>query len=299
MNPKLARQLVLDARFDTLDDLLAQAVAVRPRVLYASEPKRKRGRWLDWLLKAPSDGPAVETVPVLDDLALPIGASRFDSVPDVPVGFEWPCHSDGSLLECLAQIDLAEVRQEVGESALPAEGWLLFFAGSGSETPDALEGRVIHIKPQLLTRWVTFAPRNHVRQTCRLEFESIHSLPDAHDYSVSRRIDLADEAGERYVALQEKLTDGARHYLLGYPRAIAGDVRAEAADADSKRGRHAKRARDIGQLGDAYQLLLQLDSDEDGPSWTWGDAGTIYFVIGKEDLARRRFERARVVLQSC
>lgn len=299
MSPKLARQFILDAQFDTLDDLLAPAIAVRPRVLYASEPKRKRGRWLDWLLKAPSDGPAVETVPVLDEHTLPVGASRFDSVPDVPVGFEWPCHSDGSLLECLAQIDLSEIARETGASALPAEGWLLFFAGEGEETLEAIEGHVIHIEPQPLARWSTYAPRKHIRQTCRLEFESIFNLPDAQDYCVSRRIDLSAEAGERYVALQEKLTDGARHYLLGYPRAIQGNVRAEVAEAEAKRSRRAVRPDELGELGEAYQLLLQLDSDDDGPGWMWGDAGSLYFVIHKEDLARRRFDRTRLLMQCC
>ncbi len=299
MNPKLAKQFVVDARFEALEDLLAPAIAVRPRVLYASDPKRKRGRWLDWLLKTPSDGPAVATVPVFDELTLPIGVSRFDPVPDVPIGFEWPCHSDGTLLECLAQIDLAEVHREAGPTRLPSTGWLLFFAGEEAARLGSFEGRVIYVEPQPLTRWATQVPREYSARTCRLEFEPIFSLPDAHDFCVAQRMTFLDDGVESYVELQERLTDGARHYLLGYPRAIQGDVRAEAARGEADAARRRLRGNEDARLGNDFSLLLQLDTDHDGAGWMWGDAGTIYFVLHNADLAAGRFDRTRLIVQCC
>jgi uncharacterized protein YwqG len=46
-----------------------------------------------------------------------------------------------------------------------------------------------------------------------------------------------------------------------------------------------------------WMLLLQLDTDEDGPGWMWGDAGCLYFWLRRQDLAERRFDRVWAVLQ--
>lgn len=48
---------------------------------------------------------------------------------------------------------------------------------------------------------------------------------------------------------------------------------------------------------DHWNLLLQLDSDEAGPGWMWGDVGRLCFWIRDEDLAARRFERVWMQLQ--
>lgn len=310
MSPKLARQLVVDAKFEAIEDLLAPAIAVRPRLLYASEPRRKRGRWLDWLLRTPTDGPVIESVPVLDELTLPIGTSRFDSVPDVPIGFEWPCHSTGALLECVAQIDLSATRAASSATSLalpgttvrpslPEAGWLLFFVGEGDSLVGEFESRVIYVEPQPLTRWSTQVPRSYTRQTCRLDFEPIYSLPDAHDWCVEQRITFVNAHIERYVALQEKLTNSARHYLLGYPRAIQGDVRADAVHGYAEASGTTLNWHQCAEIGNTYALLLQLDSDADGPGWMWGDAGSLYFVLRQDDLIARRFDKTRVVMQCC
>jgi uncharacterized protein YwqG len=298
MSPTLARQLLKDARFEALSDLLAPSIAVRPRVLHAAPPRHKSGRWLDWLLKPSSPGPAIETVPVLDDFSLPIGASRFDSVPDVPIGFEWPCHSTGALMECLAQIDLAQL-PSVGSASLPREGWLLFFVGDGGGLLDELESRVIHFEHQPLVRWATQVPRVLTRQTCRLDFESIHSLPDLNDWCMRQRMKFDESQIDSYIRLQEKLSNGAHHYLLGYPNPIQGDVRAEAVHQQSDASGAGLSWEECAKKGDGYTLLLQLDSDSDGPGWMWGDAGSIYFVIRKDDLEARRFDRVRLVMQCC
>lgn len=295
MNLKLARQLIKTARFDVVEDLLAPAVAIRPRILYASPPSR-RGKWLDWLMRPSQQGPSVETVPVLDELTLPIGASRFDSVPDVPLGFEWPCHSGGGLMECLAQINLQEI-QSRENLPLPREGWLLFFLGSENvlEKPEA---RVVYVAPGPLVRWATAVPREYTRQTCRLDFESVFSLPDSHDWCVEQRVSFVNSQIDSYVKLQEQLTNGARHYLLGYPRAIAGDVRAEAVQAQALASRATLSWRQAAEIANEHCLLLQLDSDTAGPGWMWGDVGSLYFVARKSDIAAGRFDRTRLVVQS-
>ena len=46
-----------------------------------------------------------------------------------------------------------------------------------------------------------------------------------------------------------------------------------------------------------WQLLLQIDSDEERLGWMWGDVGRVYFWIRRQDLASADFEGAWAVLQ--
>ncbi|WP_433089009.1 DUF1963 domain-containing protein [Dactylosporangium sp. CA-052675] len=46
-----------------------------------------------------------------------------------------------------------------------------------------------------------------------------------------------------------------------------------------------------------WRLLWQVDTDEDGLGWMWGDMGMLYFWIRDEDLAAARFDRVWVILQ--
>ncbi len=46
-----------------------------------------------------------------------------------------------------------------------------------------------------------------------------------------------------------------------------------------------------------WVLLLQLDTDEQGPGWIWGDSGSLYFWVRRPDLARLDFSNVWCVLQ--
>lgn len=46
-----------------------------------------------------------------------------------------------------------------------------------------------------------------------------------------------------------------------------------------------------------WQLLFQIDTDEEGPGWMWGDVGMLYFWIPREALRRAAFDRAWMILQ--
>ncbi|MEU8076754.1 DUF1963 domain-containing protein [Catellatospora citrea] len=46
-----------------------------------------------------------------------------------------------------------------------------------------------------------------------------------------------------------------------------------------------------------WRLLWQVDTDERGLGWMWGDMGMLYFWIRSEDLAIGRFDRVWVILQ--
>jgi uncharacterized protein YwqG len=94
-----------------------------------------------------------------------------------------------------------------------------------------------------------------------------------------------------------------RHWLFGWPDEVQDDMAPEcqlvthgiycgSPDAYKK-----PKAKQLIAEADDWVMLLQLDTDWDGPGWCWGDAGRIYFWIRKEDLAQRRFDRTWLILQ--
>jgi uncharacterized protein YwqG len=46
-----------------------------------------------------------------------------------------------------------------------------------------------------------------------------------------------------------------------------------------------------------WRLLLQIDTDDEGPGWMWGDVGRVYFWVKQHDLESLRFDDAWLILQ--
>ena len=124
-----------------------------------------------------------------------------------------------------------------------------------------------------------------------------------YDSSSVERLELSDTEGDAYINLLEALDRNEPiHRLLGYPEPIQGDMQAECqsvangvfvgdgTDVSNARG-EALEKRIM-----AWQLLLQLDSDE-SMGTMWGDAGRIYFWIREQDLKNRDFAKVLLVLQ--
>jgi uncharacterized protein YwqG len=246
--------------------------------------------------------------------ALPLGASRFGGAPDVPSGFAWP-ERDGSPLAFLAQIDLSELQAP----ALPASGWLLFFydaAGQpwGFDPKDAGGARVVHVdaaRGALARR-----PHPEVEDgggpfaCCALRFEPAVDLADPGDDLLEKaRIPIAGAHLDAYAEVAAALSrienpDARYHHLLGNPQLVQGDMRSECQlvtrgiYVGKPEAFQGDRTQELLRAAPAeWRLLLQLDTDEDGPGWTWGDAGRIYFWIRRADLDAGAFERAWLVLQ--
>jgi len=244
---------------------------------------------------------------------LPLGASRFGGSPDVPRGFAWPTHRERPLT-FLAQLDLSEL----GAVALPQTGWLLFFYDV-AEQPMGFDpihqggAKVVYVD----------ASRNDLRRVehpdvthaggpyepCSLGFTPTVDLPDAEDRLLeANHLGLRGEDSERYRVLTDSLhgftANTPYHHLLGHPQLIQGDMRGECqlvtqgiycGDPSGYRGNRAQEL--LAVAASEWQLLLQLDSDEAGPAWLWGDTGRIYFWIRRSDLATRTFDGAWLILQ--
>lgn len=225
-----------------------------------------------------------------------MGASRLAGQPDVPEGFEWPMFGDEPMA-LLAQIDLAAVKAHAPEGALPPSGWLYFFwavegGGWGYEAKDAdgfavrhhagpVEGLVRTEPPAGLPEWPA------AFEACSVGFEPGVSLPDWQDLRDPQELDLKQQLDAWYElsirVLGFEPPGGTVHHLLGHPQLVQGDPRRQAAE---HRG---------GEPGE-WNLLLQLETDEPGPNWMWGDLGTVYVLVRDEDRLAGRFEQAWLVM---
>jgi uncharacterized protein YwqG len=213
-------------------------------------------------------------------------------------------------IDFLAMIRLQDVAPHASLLGLPERGTLLFFydveRNMGSFWPEARAGwdilyaenedePVLVEEPRL--RRSEFAP-------CALSFELEYALPE----------DLREETGDadlrcygndEYARIYNALRgigdkDPVIHQLGGPPVEVQnGLFRQCQLTSNGVRGgspealkRQQKRVKELEPGVKDWRLLLQIDSDEAGPGWMWGDVGRLYFCLRRDDLAARRFDRS-------
>ncbi len=237
--------------------------------------------------------------------------SRLGGRPNLPEQLDWP-EWRGLPLPFIAQLDLAEILS--GEDlGLPPSGSLYFFYEGGEtwgfDPKDKGSAQVIYS---------TDAPSRHALRELpedvpeemrfvgvRLEAGAADaSLPDGQD-QVIESLKLSAEERNAYDEFLEELGEARPdmyHRLGGYPEPVQGDPRLEAQLVSHGlycgRPSGYQRGKELGLWPGAtdWTLLLQVDSDE-AAGMMWGDAGRLYFLIRREDLAARAFEKAWLILQ--
>lgn len=105
-------------------DELEALLAAMPLAAHATRLSHEVAAEALHLDPAPADGP--------------LPGSRLGGPPLLPPGVTWPMSDDGGTLTFLAAIDLSELPRSEVTAALPATGWLLFFAGMYSEASEGL-----------------------------------------------------------------------------------------------------------------------------------------------------------------
>ncbi|HVV83537.1 MAG TPA: YwqG family protein [Kofleriaceae bacterium] len=220
--------------------------------------------------------------------ALPLGASRFGGVPDLPPGVAWPERA-GVPMEFIAQVRLADV----SDPRLPAAGSLAFFYNSQWGTTDNVPDEpccavVFHDGPDdALVRatppqveWKSefvevtqFAPFLH--GLASLRFEPTVTLPGGVSPFIAAPLDAWWQDFDAYHrAAFTGTTEGQpSSYVLGY------------VDEQDYVDAHANGTDD--------QLLLQVDSDG-AAEFQFGDCNKLFFLLTKDELAARDFSGVRV-----
>lgn len=269
----------------------------------------------------PSIRLATERVPYA---RLELGDSRIGGMPDLPAGFKWPRWTprkqrDNKFgerwrpdapapLGFIAQIDLTAVPRV--DHILPGSGWLYFFYDRycepwGFDPADRGCCRVTYADcaRQTLTRSEPppDADLDHRAHPCLVEAWPELTLPD----------DLPDiQYGtpeyDAYRGICDALSapgGSIQHRLLGHPQLIQNPMELECQLASNgvycgtPVGYQSEEAKRLTPGAADWRLLLQIDTDESGPGWMWGDIGRIYFWIRRQDLAVRDFENVWLILQ--
>jgi uncharacterized protein YwqG len=88
------------------------------------------------------------------------------------------------------------------------------------------------------------------------------------------------------------------HQLLGNPQTIQDDMRLECQLASNGVSDiNDPRAKELSKGANDWQLLLQVDSDDE-TGMEWGSTGMLYYWLKAADLKKSDFDGAWLVLQS-
>ena len=227
-------------------------------------------------------------------------------------------------LTFVAQFNLGEIAA-LGDLdlGLPGEGQLLIFYDVGL-MPWGFDPRE---KCGFKLLWVDSAADDLVRRQAPDELRDLETgsfspvrLEPYHALSapscLAQDIDELGLPGELLDIYEEELrvrldgkadaqgTYGGSHKLRGWPDEVQGDMRLQAqlvshglycGDGDAFNSQEVRRL----ESGAAdWTLVAQIDSDDDA-GMVWGDAGSVYVWIHKDDLEACRFEKALLILQCC
>jgi uncharacterized protein YwqG len=238
-----------------------------------------------------------------------IGASRIGGVPDVPPDFKWPERS-ATPQSFVAQIYLDEAHPYDTHGALPARGMLWFFYDAKQETygadpADRGGWSVLYTEDYSgLQRIAAPAklPTESQFKACTVSFASEVTLSQSPRLDVSN-FDWTDDEVKKYETLLSTFPTPedhgtVHHQLLGHPQTIQDDMRLECQLAShGVKDIKDPRANELSKGAEDWQLLLQIDTDQD-IGMNWGDNGMIYYWLKASDLKKSDFDDAWLVLQS-
>jgi len=259
------------------------------------------------------------------------GQSRLGGRPDVPRDFEWPRFQDkdddsadaNRPLTFLAQVNLADATRYDTEGLLPTAGVLSFFYEMetqewGFDPRDKGSARVFFFEdpatlrpasvPDDLDDWFpdgqAISYRNMVDLPAWLGFTE---LPEEVRRTNPLPGPLTDIEWEDYDAMREEYgapsegDDAVTTKLLGHPDVVQNPMEAECemvtrGMADGAEGEEISQELrdDIEKASRDWTLLFQMGTDS---GLEFGDVGHINYWIKKQDLARRDFDKAWLILQ--
>ncbi len=229
-----------------------------------------------------------------DDDEIAIGASKFGGAPDVPDGFAWPMRDDAPLV-FMAQINLAEIAPFDIENQLPSSGVLSFFYDMNEdgdwpfgEMADEGGWRVFHFEGDLERAQVPEqAQISHGLQTATVKPQIFCSVPTSTFWINAEDDEFTEEEEGQWEELLEKF-EKSRHSLamLNHPHIIQNDARYETANWTGR-----------GTLDD-WIVLLQMDIDKE-IDWMWGDTGAMFYLMHRDDLKARDWDKCWLNAQCC
>lgn len=252
-----------------------------------------------------------------------VGATRFGGVPDVPKNFQWPYFSTSTFddkeekprpLAFIAQFNCEEISKYDTEHLLPDKGLLSFFY----ELDSQLGGFAPKNKGCARVYWfenteeLSPAPipdnlqKENTFSALKIKAKSEPSYPSFEDFSLTRD-NMIGHWDEYDMSMKGLCKDEDNiHKLLGWANPIQGNMTMQCELI--KRGYYLggswdhvtpqDRQESIDHSGKEWLLLFQLSSlGTDSNELCFGDEGSIYFYIHKDDLAKRNFDNVWLIMQ--
>ena len=252
---------------------------------------------------------------------LPIGTSKFGGKPHLPANFLWPYYEGADYMDeetanrplsFLAQFNLEEIAEFDTDNRLPHTGMLYFFYELctmkwGFDPKDKGCAQVYYIEDTTDIRPVDFPEdlaEDFIIPEFSLKFSSQKNVPD-YEEIVGCCTDVDwDCYDEERVLYGCDLSEEETSKLLGYADLIQGDMLfqcAEIADGIYCGGVPEFTDGQCEKLMEERQewtLLFQMSTvKKDGYELMFGDCGSIYFYIRKQDLKEKKFDDTWMILQ--
>ena len=235
--------------------------------------------------------------------------TRFGGMPLVDPLFEWPKTEAGKALTFLGQLNSNEINAVLGSALLPAATLLSFFyeaedqRGWGFDPADGQYARVIATSaatagvPELPT--ATFMFPSHT-----LRPELVLTAPEQWEPPIIELWEADRDGINEFFRSIEFASGPPRHRVFGWPDLVQNPMQLECQLASNgiyvggPDGYRDPRVEGLAACAADWILLWQIDTDDD-VGWTWGDVGTIYYWIRRQDLAEARFDRTWMIFQCC
>ncbi|MBC9929131.1 YwqG family protein [Chitinophaga qingshengii] len=245
--------------------------------------------------------------PIQDYNDVPAGSSRIGGTPDLPEHIAWPVDNKGDYLSFIAQLHLPEIKPFDTYHILPDTGYLFFFFDAnqsmgGYSKEEKHLFRVIYFDgtaaelsfpdfPESLSDEACFSP-------CALSFETQVSMP----FKWSKAFSFLSSE-ERDVYGEQVWKDEETNKTLGHADNLQSEM-----EMFCQIVTHEDYTGDFSMFEDPaydelranagdWQLLLQVDSNQEHANMMWADMGRLYFWIRKQDLEKKNFDNCWCVLQ--
>ena len=259
------------------------------------------------------------TLDVQDDEDLPVGISKLGGSADLPAGVEWFRTSKTDIpMSFIGQVNFAETAPYDQEHKLPTKGMLYFFYdccpdgmpwGFGPEDSDGwkvyfYDGELSDLSRREVPADLEEDDNGMIFGSARMCFEAVMELPST-ESDLTNDLDLPDDDDlqDQYWEWLEEQEDEVINKLLGHADPVQSGMELECEyvtnniNCGSPEGYAIAKSRGLDKNAARWNLLMQVDSNEEDLGMMWGDMGRLYLWITSENLATRKFENTWLILQ--
>jgi uncharacterized protein YwqG len=222
-------------------------------------------------------------------------------------GFVWPRADDGTPLCLVGQLNCDQINATFGEPVLPDGSLLTFFYDAeeqrawGFDPGDSQYWKVV--VSDLASATAVEAPDGATTfNSLQMNAQRVLTVPALWEPPLEA-LRAADDDGVWVIFNKlDRRDEAPNHRVFGWPEPMQNPMQLECqlvSNGIYMGGRYDHqdpRVEGLRAGASDWLLLWQIDSDDD-VGWMWGDVGTMYYWIRRDDLAAGEFDRVWMVLQ--